>query len=96
MKAEWDKITDNVAKWMDEPHTAMDDFLKVFGEDSKLLNKIKEKRKEIISEIREKRDEIIHEHPGFTPFLNSKFLILCVIIAILAVVLFIAKTKNLI
>ena len=117
MKAEWDKITDNVAKWMDEPHTAIDDFLKIFGEDGKIINKLKEKRKEIIHDIREKRDEIIHdirekrdeliqdirekrneiihEHPELSGVLSSKFIILCIVVAVIAIGLCWAKKQNL-
>ena len=76
MKHQFDIITDNVAKWMDEPESFMDDFLTIFGQKGKIRMKFEEKRK-----------KIIQDNPTLSGVLNIKFLVFC-LVAIFAIILY--------
>eukprot|EP01084_Bolivina_argentea_P050430 92725_1 len=81
MKYQVDILMDNVEKWMDEPQSFVDDFLKVFGDKGKIMNKVREKREKIIEKIIEKKPEL-------APFLSVKVVIVCVLVLILALIWF--------
>eukprot|EP00483_Globobulimina_turgida_P007913 UN07929 len=69
-------ITDNVTKWMDEPNSFVDDFLKVFGADGQILKKIQKPREKIIEvfgadgkilkKIQKQREKIIEDNPSLS------------------------------
>eukprot|EP01083_Nonionella_stella_P079195 217096_1 len=71
-----DILMDNVTKWMDDPHALEDDFLKVFGANGKILQKVKRQRK-----------KILERHPDLNPFFTGKAFVFGIVIAVLAVLL---------
>jgi len=58
MESNIKKINLNVEKWVEDPHSFVEDFIKIFGRDGKLKNTVKKK-------LEKERDEILAEG-GFT------------------------------
>ena len=52
------KMELNLEKWIDDPHTFVADFVKIFGKDGKIVDAVEKK-------LKKERDEIIAEG-GFT------------------------------